>query len=222
MISPKEISEKRFERTGRGYKPEEVDAFLKEVAFSVAKIIKSYDESEAKIHKLVEKVNQYREDEDAIKVAILGAQKQSKQIVLDAEMEAEKILADAKDKADSTLDTIKSNYQDEQMKLDNLKKEVSNFKAELKDLYNRQLHLIMEIPDYSEEEEADTSIEDADDNLELELREPFAEPQPAEVEAEPTVKPNDTFDSTFESNSDAFSSVSNPMRFGDLRFGNNN
>lgn len=218
MISPKEISEKRFERTGRGYKAEEVDAFLKEVAFSVAKIIKSYDESEAKIHKLVEKVNQYREDEDAIKIAILGAQKQSKQIILDAEIEAEKIMSEAKNKADSTLDTIKTDYADEELKLDNLKKEVSSFKAELTELYNRQLHLIMEIPDYSEEE-PEEDIETEKD-LDLELREPYAEPteESAPVPAEPEVKPSDSF----ESNSDIFSSVSNPMRFGDLRFGNNN
>ncbi len=218
MISPREISEKRFERTGRGYKSEEVDSFLKEVAFSVAKIIKSYDESEAKIHKLVEKVNQYREDEDAIKVAILGAQKQGKQIIYDAEVEAERMLSEAKDKADNTLDKIKSDYANEELKLENLKMEVSSFKAQLTELYNRQLQLILQIPDYNVEDEEETVAEDIGNEVELELREPYSEVTAEEVNIEPEQKLNDAIDISAE----MFSGMSNSSRFDGLKFGNNN
>ena len=218
MISPREISEKRFERTGRGYKAEEVDAFLKEVAFSVAKMEKSYDESEAKIHKLVEKVNQYREDEDAIKVAILGAQKQSKQIIYDAEVESERMLSEAKDKADNTLEHIKSDYANEELKLENLKKEVSSFKAQLTELYNRQLQLILQIPDYNDEDEEEIVSDDLDNEVELELREPYVENIAEPVNIEPEQKLNDAIDIS----SEMFSGMSNPSRFDGLKFGNNN
>ena len=214
MISPKEISEKRFEKAARGYRIDEVDTFLKEVAFSVAKIIKSYDESEAKIHKLVEKVNEYREDEDAIKVAILGAQKQGRQIIVDAEMEADRIIAEAKGKSDKMLANIQDSYIDEQNKLDNLKKEVTEFKAQLTELYNRQLHLIMEIPEFNEiTQEAEEQEDEVDLEIDFEIKEPLSE-SIENKEEEPLL----TADAIPEFNENSYS---NPTKFGDLRFGNN-
>ena len=214
MISPKEISEKRFEKAARGYRIDEVDTFLKEVAFSVAKIIKSYDESEAKIHKLVEKVNEYREDEDAIKVAILGAQKQGRQIIVDAEMEADRIIAEAKGKSDKMLANIQDSYIDEQNKLDNLKKEVTEFKAQLTELYNRQLHVIMEIPEFNEiTQEAEEQEDEVDLEIDFEIKEPLSE-SIENKEEEPML----TADAIPEFNENSYS---NPKKFGDLRFGNN-
>lgn len=213
MISPKEISEKTFEKAARGYKVDEVDTFLKEVAFSVAKILRSYDESEAKIHKLVDKVNEYRNDEDAIKTAILGAQKQGRQIIVDAELEAERIIAEAKQSADKMLEETKGAYADELAKLENLKKEVTAFKAQLTELYNRQLHLIMEIPEFNEEE---TVIEDNDD-MEMEVDLEVSEPLTEEIESIEDEKLINT--QSIPGLDDE--PYSNPIRFGDLRFGQN-
>lgn len=219
MISPKEISEKRFEKAARGYRIDEVDTFLKEVAFSVAKIIKSYDESEAKIHKLVDKVNEYRDDEDAIKVAILGAQKQGRQIIVDAEMEAERMVAEAKGKSDKLLENIQDSYIDEQNKLENLKKEVTAFKAQLTELYNRQLHLIMEIPEFNEEvsdelpEQAEEPEDDFNLDVDLDINEPLSES--IETTDEESLLSTDAIPDFKEDN------YSSPKKFGDLRFGNN-
>ena len=69
MLDPKIITSKKFEKATFGYKPEEVDEFLKEIAISYAAIVKENEGSEDKIVKLVDRINQYREDEDAIKDA---------------------------------------------------------------------------------------------------------------------------------------------------------
>lgn len=174
MLSPKEISQKRFEKRGGGYRTEEVDAFLKEVANAYASALKEAEESEDKIMKLVERINQYRADEDAIKEAFINAQKQANKIVAeaneeaerlsrDAVAEAEKRAAEATQKADEVIkeqtqrtqqviDATKIQYNAEQEKLVKVRLEVSNFKAQLTELYNKQLRLIMEIPEVSEEE----------------------------------------------------------------------
>lgn len=174
MLSPKEISQKRFDKRGGGYKTEEVDAFLKEVANAYASALKEAEESEDKIMKLVERINQYRADEDAIKEAFINAQKQANRIVAeaneeaerlskDAVAEAEKRAAEATAKADEVIkeqtqrtqqviEATKIQYNAEQEKLVKVRLEVSNFKAQLTDLYNKQLRLIMEIPEVSEEE----------------------------------------------------------------------
>ncbi len=105
-MNPKDIAAKRFEKSALGYKPEEVDEFLKSVAIELANAIKDKEESEAKIIKLVEKINEYRQDEDSIRDALLIAQKQGKRIVTDAKEEADKIVAEAQTKRDSLLAEI--------------------------------------------------------------------------------------------------------------------
>lgn len=173
MLSPKDITQKRFEK-GFGYKADEVDAFLKEVAVAYSTALKEAEESEEKILKLVERINQYRADEDAIKEAFISAQKQANRIIAEANEEAERLSKDAvaeseriakeaKDKADEAIkeqtqrtqqviEATKIQYAAEHEKLDNVRLEVSNFKAQLTELYNKQLRLIMEIPEVTEED----------------------------------------------------------------------
>ena len=104
-MNPKDIVSKKFEK-GFGYKAEEVDEFLKSVAVAYASAVKEKEESEAKIIKLIEKINEYRNDEDAIRDALLVAQKQGNKIIADAKIEAEKIIGDAQTKRDSLLAEI--------------------------------------------------------------------------------------------------------------------
>ncbi len=105
-MNPKEIASKRFEKGTFGYKPEEVEEYLKEVAVAYASAVKEKEENEAKIIKLVEKINEYRNDEDAIRDALLVAQKQGNRIIADAKQEAEKIISDAQSKCNSLLAEI--------------------------------------------------------------------------------------------------------------------
>ncbi len=105
-MNAKEIAAKKFEKATFGYKPEEVDEYLRDLALAYAKVVKEKEESEAKIVKLVEKINEYRNDEDAIKDALLFAQKQGNKIVADAKTEAESIVKEAQDKYDAMVAEI--------------------------------------------------------------------------------------------------------------------
>lgn len=96
MLSAREISEKRFEKDKFGYRMDEVDAFLKSVAADYASLIHTAKDSEEKIIRLVEKINEYREDEDAIKMALITAQKEGAKIMNAAKTEAEKMIDEAK------------------------------------------------------------------------------------------------------------------------------
>ncbi len=95
-MNPKDVREKKFEKATFGYKPEEVDDYLKEVAAAYAESVKLNQENEAKLIKLVEKINEYREDEEAIKQTLISAQKSANRIISDAKAEADKLLSDAK------------------------------------------------------------------------------------------------------------------------------
>ncbi len=105
-MNAKEIAAKKFEKSTFGYKPEEVDEYLRDIALAYAKVVKEKEENEAKIVKLVEKINEYRNDEDAIRDALLVAQKQGNRIVADAKAEAEAIVGEAQAKYDAMVAEI--------------------------------------------------------------------------------------------------------------------
>ncbi len=65
MLSVKDINNKRFEQARPGYKTEEVDDFLREIARDIERYQRDKDESEKKIAVLVESVREYKKDEEA-------------------------------------------------------------------------------------------------------------------------------------------------------------
>lgn len=205
MLSSKEIIEKKFDKIGKGYKTDEVDAFLKEVSIAYESLNKDFNENEKKIIKLVDKINEYREEEDAIKYAILGAQKQAKQVIFEAEIEAQRRISDASSKAEQLIIATKDQYAEELIKLENLKKEVSMFKSQLTDLYNKQLRLIMEIPEIEDDdcEESENSSASAE-----QVSENFQE-----------YSQNLDSNNNFQNLRDTYHP--NQSRFGDLKFGHN-
>ncbi len=97
------IRDKRFLETVRGYKKEDVDEFLREVAVEFSRLSKANGEYEGKLEVLANKIREYREDEDALKEALLGAQKQGRQVVEEAKEKAANIIADAQAKAEEMI-----------------------------------------------------------------------------------------------------------------------
>ncbi|NLZ45505.1 MAG: DivIVA domain-containing protein [Clostridiales bacterium] len=96
MMNPRDIKDKKFEKATFGYKPEEVEHFLREISDEYAAALRESQECEAKIIKLVDKINEYREDEEAIKQTLLSAQKSANRTISDTKNECEKLLSDAR------------------------------------------------------------------------------------------------------------------------------
>lgn len=97
------ISEKRFTEAMRGYKKEEVDDFLNDVSMDVSQLNKEKDELEKKLVVLADKIREYREDEDALKEALLGAQKQGNAVIANAKEKAAEMIQEAQDKCDGMI-----------------------------------------------------------------------------------------------------------------------
>ena len=185
MLSAGEIRAKTFETSKYGFDTAEVAEFLKQAAAALEAAEAKNKESEEKIVALVEKINEYRADEDAIKDALLTAQKEANKILSNAKTEArdmiesakseqiriseesasecERIVREHKEKCaalikENTEETekkiiqVRDDYDNEKAKYDNLRAEVTYFKANLTELYKQQLQLIMDIPVMEEEE----------------------------------------------------------------------
>lgn len=98
-MNAKEILARKFEKaTFNGYKTEDVDEFLREISAEYSQLQKDKNELERKLEVLADKIREYRSDEDALKDALLIAQKQANQITSEAKAAAEKLQKETDEK----------------------------------------------------------------------------------------------------------------------------
>lgn len=154
MITAKEIDSRMFEQAKPGYKPEEVDEFLKEISASFKELQAQLAEKDKKMAFLVETVKKYKQDEEDLKTALIYAQKQSREIIAEAQQKAEQIIAEANVKSDEIIGSTSTRKAKEQAAFDTLRKEVSDFRTNLLEMYRDHLSLINNIPGLDDEDEA--------------------------------------------------------------------
>lgn len=218
MLTAKDINNKKFEQTRPGYKPEEVDDFLREIALQITQMQKDKEEIEKKIEVLVESVREYKKDEDALKDALIGAQKQGRAVVQEAHENADKIIAEAHVKAEEIIGNTRVQLEKEKHCLSKMQQEVSDFKQNLLTMYKAHLEQITSIPEFEDDDEEETAAPSAVEEKPAE--QPKTEPSPVNMEAtrvvDTSVKRERSSAFPFESNQS-----SGESKFGNLKFGQN-
>lgn len=100
MLTPAKIKNHHFDAAGRNaYKADSVDRFFEEVAESYEQMFRENGEMCKKISLLAERLEEYRNDEDNIRNALLTAQRMSEQIQREAREKAEALLTAAETRA---------------------------------------------------------------------------------------------------------------------------
>lgn len=117
MITAQDIREKAFDRAVRGYDMEMVDEFLDEIADDYVELQKENTALKSKMRVLAEKIEEYRQTEDSMRLALLSAQKMSAQIEAEAKERAEKLLREAQTKAENAEREAKASIANEAAKL---------------------------------------------------------------------------------------------------------
>ncbi|EWM54598.1 DivIVA domain-containing protein [Ruminococcus flavefaciens] len=162
MITSKDVRNKRFEKAAFGYKQEEIDEFLNQLEAELDEMERERAEANSKIQVLADKVREYMRDEDALKDALLGAQKQGHQVLNEANEKAEQIIAEAQAKADALEDeavrqhaeAMEKNREEiakEKEALIEAQQQVADFKKSLFDMYKSHLELISSMPETFDE-----------------------------------------------------------------------
>ncbi len=241
MLSVKDINNKRFEQARPGYKTDEVDDFLREIARDIERYQRDKEESEKKIAVLVESVREYKKDEEALKDALIGAQKQSRTIIADAQVQADKILSEARAKAGEIIGSTKVQLEKEKRCLVKMQQEVSDFKANLLNMYKQHLEQITAIPDYEDDSEESrepapapaakvpaqaSAPVPAPAPVPVQSEEPQAQPQPAQHDVEATRVMDNPYRQEktsypFDDPIPAGTSKNAESKFGELKFGHN-
>ena len=170
MMTVEDIHNVTFDRSMRGYRPEDVDTFLTKVAqefdaltqerdaaiadkeASLAAAQQEKEETEKKLYVLADKIEQYRQDEENLKTALLNAQRLGETVVHEAKQKAETLVYDAKSKANQIQETAKENVAAEEKKLSAIQAEVSRFKGTILTLYKQHIEALSALPVAEEKE----------------------------------------------------------------------
>lgn len=136
-ITPQEIRSREFGKKFRGYDPDEVKAFLDNLANDLEEIVLENKSLKERISLLEERLDDYKSMEDTMKQMLLTAHKTSEEKKRVSEREAESLIQDAKLKSERVL-------QETDKKLYELKKKILELKN-LKDSYILKIKSILEL-----------------------------------------------------------------------------
>ena len=140
MITAQDIREKGFERARvGGYDMASVDDFLEELADDVAATQKENAVLKSKMKVLVDKIEEYRSNEEALNAAIISAQKLAVQIENEARQRAAATVAEAEKKAQETIGSITDRANFEEKRLADAKAAAAKYIAAARALCNTQL-----------------------------------------------------------------------------------
>ncbi len=186
-----------------GYKTEDVDEFVTQAIQLVRELAEENRVMTEKMRVLAQTVEKYREDEESLRSALIGAQKLGDSILKDSRSKAEIILRDATTKADHIVEGAHKRLEIETAELERVKAEASSFKEELINMYKAHIGAIKRLP--SEELERryeENHIEEAEEEAvpaapvaPMKKAEPVVEPvvaEPVKPEAPVEIKAIDT------------------------------
>ena len=145
-MTPQDIREKTFEKAMfGGYDMAAVQNYQEEVATELANAQKEVAVLKGKMKVLVDKIEEYRASEDAMRLAILSAQKVGKQKEDDAQARADKILSEAKNTSDRILGGLQHETANEEAKLLTAKMSCAKFLEDVRNLCMNQLEYLDKI-----------------------------------------------------------------------------
>lgn len=118
MLTPQEVSERAFPKASfGGYNMAQVDEFLDLLTADYTSLYNENAVLKSKMKVLVEKVEEYRATEDAMRKALMTAQRMADELVKEAEAKKAQILSDAEGEAKERVANIRKQAGDEEFRL---------------------------------------------------------------------------------------------------------
>ena len=150
MFTAEEIRQITFEKVMRGYRTEDVEAFIENIADEFESLEKEKKDLEEKLFVLAEKVEQYKQEEESIKTTLINAQRLGESIVADAKTKADTVIREATIKKNDIISSAYAEIEGTDEVLHRLKKEVSDFKRTVLGLYKSHIEILGTLPEEKE------------------------------------------------------------------------
>ena len=140
MITAQDIREKTFEKSRmNGYDMASVDDFLEELAEDISNSQKENAVLKSKMKVLVDKIEEYRANEEALNLAILSAQKLAVQIESEARQRAAAMIEDAERQVKERVGSIEELTATEERRLADAQRATKSFFEKARRVCNDQL-----------------------------------------------------------------------------------
>ncbi len=212
MLTIDEIKNISFRKAGmHGYNADDVDEFIDDVVELIESNNAEKADLKRKLDILAKKIEQYREDEETVRNALLSSQKVADQSIREANDKATYIIKAAEKKSRSILTEAEMATERAKDRYEGIQADTAQLKKEIIALYKKHLSIVEEMPNDEDVqksreeldakyplEHADEVISSAQDDIE-EMDEAEAKAAPAEEKTERkavVIEPkNEKFDS---------------------------
>jgi len=182
MLTPQEVSERAFAKASfGGYNMAQVDEFLDILTGDYTALYNENAVLKSKMKVLVDKVDEYRSTEEAMRKALMTAQRMADDMVREAEEKKAALLAQAEEEAQKRLGDLAKEREAEEYRLEQAKSSTAAFVAQLRTLYAGQAEFLNKLSDLAPVEAAveadpvDEAVSEIDDNVQRLLAKAMAE-----------------------------------------------
>ena len=190
MLTPQEVSEHAFAKASfGGYNMAMVDEFLDVLTADYTTLYKENATLKAKMKVLVDKVEEYRSTEDAMRKALLTAQKMADEMVAQAEAKKAEMLKDAEAQAKTRMAELQQSLRDEQMRLTAAQNATAAYVSKLKELYQHEMDYLSGLSRLSapveQPDRVSETVKDIEHSVEQLVRRESESAPPAQEEQAP-------------------------------------
>lgn len=183
MMTPQEVSEHAFAKASfGGYNMAMVDEFLDVLTADYTTLYKENAVLKGKMKVLVDKVEEYRATEDAMRMTLLSAQKMANAMVAEAEAKKQEAIAQAEGEAQRRVAALQHEIESEELRLTAARNATTAYVAKLKELYLHEQEYIgrlseLTAPAPKRPDPVDSTVQDIEDSVQKLL-----EKEPADLE----------------------------------------
>ena len=186
MLTPQEVSERAFPKASfGGYNMAQVDEFLDLLTADYTSLYNENAVLKSKMKVLVEKVEEYRATEDAMRKALMTAQRMADELVKEAQDQRDQMLQQAQAEAQQQVESIRQEVEAEQYRLTCAQQETAAYVQKVKALHQQTLTYLDQLeqitPQQPQEEQpaqpdaVDQAVSDIDDSVQRLVAKAMAE-----------------------------------------------
>ena len=220
MITPQEIQEARFEKVRRGYDMDAVDDFLERVMADYVELYKENAVLKSKMRILVEKLEEYREQENSMQNAIMAAQKTGEQMTIEAEKKCAAMLREAEKVVLEKTKGVETQTHVEEKRLQTAKIATARFIDGMERQLQRQIEMLADLRRREMLPET-TPVEKNDDSAPFDFDKDPSAPTMAERADALIEEIGQNIEQTIGGPMEAPKAPETPAHFKELKFGPN-
>lgn len=169
MLTPQEVSERAFTRaTLGGYNMAMVDEFLDILTEDYTALYNENAVLKSKMKVLVDKVEEYRATEDAMRKALMSAQSMADKLVQEAQDKKESILREAERNANKQIAQIRRQIETEQARLVAAQQATADYVQQVRQLQQKAQEYFDRLDEITPEVKPDTASREDETVQEIE------------------------------------------------------